>query len=131
MYENNSSFVNFNIYFEETTPEIGQRYINTWGAISGPVLAPHFNEETLSISGLIVKDVLERTAKFGVENYLALQERCTNNWNFHNSFFFAGTVATTIGYGNITPATANGKLFCIIFTIIDTVRQPIVKKFQT
>ena len=80
--------------------------------------------------GLIVKDVLERTAKFGVENYLALQERCTNNWNFHNSFFFAGTVATTIGYGNITPATANGKLFCIIFTIIDTVRRSIVIKIS-
>jgi len=28
------------------------------------------------------------------------------------------SVATTIGYGSITPTTEEGKLFCIIFTII-------------
>lgn len=73
--------------------------------------------------------VIERTAQFGINNFLALQNDCTDNWNFHNSFFFAGTgreqilspfkinnikVATTIGYGTITPTTREGKIFCIV-----------------
>jgi potassium channel subfamily K protein 2 len=47
-----------------------------------------------------------------------VQTDCTDNWSFHTSFFFAGTVATTIGYGSITPKTDEGKAFCIVFTII-------------
>ena len=103
------------------------------------VLAPNFDAETLVLHGKTMRSVIERTAQFSINNYLALSSDCTNNWNFHNSFFFAGTgklencrqkfktwirfsyhnkVATTIGYGSITPATEEGKMFCIIFTII-------------
>ena len=32
-----------------------------------------------------------------------------------SAFFFAGTVATTIGYGKIVPMTVSGKAFCMIF----------------
>ncbi|CAG2104467.1 unnamed protein product, partial [Medioppia subpectinata] len=39
------------------------------------------------------------------------------NWSFFNSFFFAITVTTTIGYGHLTPYTASGKLFCIIYAL--------------
>ena len=87
-------------------------------AIAAPVLAKSFNDEILRIKGETVRRVMERTAQFGINNYLALQRDCTDNWNFHNAFFFAGTVATTIGYGNISPATNQGKLFCIAFTVI-------------
>jgi len=55
------------------------------------VLAKNFNEEILIISGRTMKMVIERTAQFGINNFLALQNDCTDNWNFHNSFFFAGT----------------------------------------
>lgn len=93
-------------------------YIKTWKAIAAPVLAKSFNDETLIIRGETVRYVMERTAQFGINNYLALQRDCTQHWNFHNAFFFAGTVATTIGYGNISPSTDKGKLFCIAFTVI-------------
>ena len=33
---------------------------------------------------------------------------------FFSAFFFAGTVATTIGYGQLVPMTSYGKLFCIV-----------------
>ena len=39
-------------------------------------------------------------------------------WDYHNSFFFAGTLATTIGYGNISPETSSGKLFCLGFIVL-------------
>lgn len=87
-------------------------------AIAAPVLAKSFNDEILKIKGETVRRVMERTAQFGINNYLALQRDCTDHWNFHNAFFFAGTVATTIGYGNISPSTNHGKLFCIAFTVI-------------
>ncbi|KAH9526900.1 hypothetical protein DERF_000957 [Dermatophagoides farinae] len=39
------------------------------------------------------------------------------NWSFINSFFFAITVITTIGYGHLTPRTIMGKFFCIIYAL--------------
>ncbi|XP_069743861.1 potassium channel subfamily K member 5a [Narcine bancroftii] len=38
-----------------------------------------------------------------------------NNWNWPNAVIFAATVITTIGYGNISPKTSQGRLFCIFY----------------
>ncbi|XP_068615958.1 potassium channel subfamily K member 10-like [Brachionichthys hirsutus] len=38
-------------------------------------------------------------------------------WDVGSAFFFAGTVITTIGYGNIAPSTQGGKIFCILYAI--------------
>ncbi|KFM63648.1 Potassium channel subfamily K member 10, partial [Stegodyphus mimosarum] len=40
------------------------------------------------------------------------------NWSFDNSFFFAITVVTTIGYGHLSPSTTGGRLFCIFYATI-------------
>ena len=40
------------------------------------------------------------------------------NWSFGHAVFFAGTVLTTIGYGNVSPLTKLGKMFCILFALI-------------
>ena len=83
---------------------------------------------------------MKKTAHFGVNNYLRksfrlncstiffdqseawnlnrLQTDCHEKWNYHNAFFFAGTLATTIGYGNNAPETKTGKIFCLVFILI-------------
>ncbi|XP_026210679.1 potassium channel subfamily K member 16-like [Anabas testudineus] len=39
------------------------------------------------------------------------------NWDFSSSFFFAGTVVTTIGYGNLSPSTVSGQVFCVFYAL--------------
>ncbi|VDN01927.1 unnamed protein product [Thelazia callipaeda] len=38
-------------------------------------------------------------------------------WTYANSIFFATTVITTIGYGNLVPATQFGRIACICFAL--------------
>ncbi|XP_062974287.1 potassium channel subfamily K member 16-like [Elgaria multicarinata webbii] len=40
-----------------------------------------------------------------------------SNWDFSNSFFFVGSVLSTIGYGDLSPKTAAGQLFCVVFAL--------------
>ncbi|XP_013790822.1 potassium channel subfamily K member 4-like [Limulus polyphemus] len=40
------------------------------------------------------------------------------NWSFYNSFFFAITVVTTIGYGHLAPSTVSGRIFCVFYAMI-------------
>uniref|UniRef100_A0A3Q3JEY3 Potassium channel domain-containing protein n=1 Tax=Monopterus albus TaxID=43700 RepID=A0A3Q3JEY3_MONAL len=40
-----------------------------------------------------------------------------SNWDFSSSFFFAGTVVTTIGYGNLSPSTVSGQVFCVLYAL--------------
>ncbi|XP_061735609.1 potassium channel subfamily K member 2-like [Nerophis ophidion] len=39
-------------------------------------------------------------------------------WDLSSAFFFAGTVITTIGFGNISPHTEGGRIFCIIYALL-------------
>ncbi|XP_068108344.1 potassium channel subfamily K member 10 isoform X2 [Hyperolius riggenbachi] len=41
----------------------------------------------------------------------------SSHWDLGSAFFFAGTVITTIGYGNMAPSTQGGKIFCILYAI--------------
>ncbi|KAK3506671.1 hypothetical protein QTP70_013798, partial [Hemibagrus guttatus] len=42
----------------------------------------------------------------------------TSLWGLSSSFFFAGTVITTIGFGNISPHTEGGRIFCIVYALL-------------
>lgn len=42
----------------------------------------------------------------------------SSDWDFHGSIFFAMTVVTTIGYGNVAPTTVGGQIFCCFFAIV-------------
>uniref|UniRef100_A0A8C9FMU0 Potassium channel domain-containing protein n=1 Tax=Pavo cristatus TaxID=9049 RepID=A0A8C9FMU0_PAVCR len=38
-------------------------------------------------------------------------------WDFSGSFFFSISAITTIGYGNLSPSTVAGRIFCILFAL--------------
>ncbi|XP_063078708.1 potassium channel subfamily K member 2-like [Engraulis encrasicolus] len=42
----------------------------------------------------------------------------TSLWDLSSAFFFAGTVITTIGFGNTSPHTEGGRIFCIIYALL-------------
>ncbi|XP_028278011.1 potassium channel subfamily K member 4 [Parambassis ranga] len=41
-----------------------------------------------------------------------------SNWDLASAFFFSGTIITTIGFGNISPKTEGGQLFCIFYALV-------------
>ncbi|KAM9780810.1 potassium channel subfamily K member 4 [Syngnathus typhle] len=41
-----------------------------------------------------------------------------SQWNLASAFFFSGTIVTTIGFGNISPKTKGGQLFCIFYALV-------------
>ncbi|KAK9303396.1 hypothetical protein QLX08_004888 [Tetragonisca angustula] len=42
----------------------------------------------------------------------------TERWSVLQAVFFASTVLTTIGYGNVVPSTNGGRMFCILFAFV-------------
>ncbi|KAM4546023.1 potassium channel subfamily K member 4 isoform 1-T2 [Odontesthes bonariensis] len=40
------------------------------------------------------------------------------SWDLASAFFFSGTIITTIGFGNISPKTEGGQLFCICYALV-------------
>ncbi|CAF1531374.1 unnamed protein product, partial [Didymodactylos carnosus] len=61
----------------------------------------------------IFMDALIDANKHGVD-----ARQNTSNWSFSQSFFFAVTVVTTIGYGHVSPLSEIGRIFCIVYAII-------------
>ncbi|KAK2540187.1 Kcnk17 isoform A [Columba livia] len=50
---------------------------------------------------------------------ITLQGNTTSlgRWDFRGSFFFSISAITTIGYGNLSPSTVPGRIFCILFAL--------------
>ncbi|EDL86211.1 rCG41914, isoform CRA_a [Rattus norvegicus] len=53
-----------------------------------------------------------------LEQFVQLLAAAHCNWDFGSSFFFAGTVVTTIGYGNLAPSTEAGQVFCVFYALM-------------
>ncbi|XP_064164005.1 potassium channel subfamily K member 17 [Anguilla rostrata] len=72
---------------------------------------PCLNEETI----VMVAKVLQKATSNG----LSLKDNHTADgvWKFTTSAVFAATVVTTIGYGNISPTTTAGQIFCVFFAL--------------
>uniref|UniRef100_UPI0037E8F45C potassium channel subfamily K member 17-like n=1 Tax=Semicossyphus pulcher TaxID=241346 RepID=UPI0037E8F45C len=69
------------------------------------------NQEGLEAVAVVVQDA----SKVG----LSLKGNKTSDgfWKFTSSAVFAATVVTTIGYGNISPRTTTGQIFCVFFAV--------------
>uniref|UniRef100_A0A3B3ZM85 Potassium channel domain-containing protein n=1 Tax=Periophthalmus magnuspinnatus TaxID=409849 RepID=A0A3B3ZM85_9GOBI len=42
----------------------------------------------------------------------------STRWDITSAFFFCGTIITTIGFGNLTPRTWTGQLFCVCYALV-------------
>ncbi|XP_076015567.1 potassium channel subfamily K member 10 [Genypterus blacodes] len=42
----------------------------------------------------------------------------TSRWDPPSAFFFCGTIITTIGFGNLSPRTWYGQLFCVCYALV-------------
>ncbi|XP_029349628.1 potassium channel subfamily K member 17-like [Echeneis naucrates] len=62
-----------------------------------------------------VAQVVQDASKAG----LSLKGNNTTDgfWKFTSSAVFAATVVTTIGYGNISPSSTAGQIFCVFFAL--------------
>ncbi|XP_008203851.1 open rectifier potassium channel protein 1 [Nasonia vitripennis] len=88
-------------------------------------------EERLEINDLLSKhyspsgghdqhEILDRITKYcgkSVHNYTE-GETDPLKWDFYNSFYFAYTVVSTIGYGNLAPTNELGRLLMIFYALI-------------
>uniref|UniRef100_A0A3B3BT39 Potassium two pore domain channel subfamily K member 16 n=1 Tax=Oryzias melastigma TaxID=30732 RepID=A0A3B3BT39_ORYME len=61
------------------------------------------------------EEVIQEASKAG----LSLKSNTTTDgfWKFTSSAVFAATVVTTIGYGNMSPSTWGGQIFCVFFAL--------------
>ena len=56
-----------------------------------------FDEETIVLKGKVLRKMLRNVADFSVSNYLNLRFECEDKWNYHDAFFFAGTLGKKTG----------------------------------
>ena len=87
----------------------------TWDAITKETVITNFVTQELVVTGQTLVDAMFGAANMAIQEYTLLHENCNNFWSFDDSFFFAGTLASTIGYGNIAPRSLTGKMFCMVF----------------
>ncbi|XP_028272603.1 potassium channel subfamily K member 4-like isoform X1 [Parambassis ranga] len=48
----------------------------------------------------------------------SLPANLTSRWDMPSAFFFCGTIITTIGFGNLSPRTWYGQLFCVCYALV-------------
>ncbi|XP_035781264.1 TWiK family of potassium channels protein 7-like isoform X2 [Anopheles albimanus] len=63
----------------------------------------------------VVQDAAQGGILIDAEQHFPL---AVEKWSLLQAVFFASTVITTIGYGNIVPVTDGGRMFCMLFALI-------------
>ncbi|XP_033829639.2 potassium channel subfamily K member 4 [Periophthalmus magnuspinnatus] len=69
----------------------------------------------------VVKLVMSAVAEAGLDaNSLPanFSTSSSTRWDITSAFFFCGTIITTIGFGNLTPRTWTGQLFCVCYALV-------------
>lgn len=79
----------------------------------------HFDESYLIDQLKIYEEATQAAVEGGLDitNSTSFPSK-SQKWTLIQAVFFASTVCTTIGYGNIVPNTFEGRLFCIFFALI-------------
>uniref|UniRef100_A0AAZ3NNW5 Potassium channel domain-containing protein n=1 Tax=Oncorhynchus tshawytscha TaxID=74940 RepID=A0AAZ3NNW5_ONCTS len=72
---------------------------------------PCLNQEALDA----IAQVSQYSSKVGLS--LKGNQTMDSFWKFTSSAVFAATVVTTIGYGNMSPSTTAGQIFCVFFAL--------------
>eukprot|EP00079_Xenopus_tropicalis_P038142 XP_017951913.1 PREDICTED: potassium channel subfamily K member 16-like [Xenopus tropicalis] len=62
-------------------------------------------------------NVITDAVKQGIHPLENQTKNSHSNWDMSSSFFFAGTVVTTIGYGTLSPRTPGGQIFCVLYAL--------------
>nr|XP_060615640.1 potassium channel subfamily K member 4-like [Anolis sagrei ordinatus] len=68
-----------------------------------------------------LEELIQQVAKAleaGVNPLINSTRGNSSHWDMSSAFFFAGTVITTIGFGNISPKTDAGRVFCIFYALV-------------
>lgn len=66
-------------------------------------------------------EILERISDYcgkPVTDYTKDEYEIPYTWTFYHAFFFAFTVCSTVGYGNISPTTFAGRMVMIVYSVI-------------
>ncbi|XP_036677049.2 open rectifier potassium channel protein 1 isoform X1 [Drosophila suzukii] len=67
----------------------------------------------------VQNEILERISDYcGKPVTLPTQNDTPYTWTFYHAFFFAFTVCSTVGYGNISPTTFAGRMIMIAYSVI-------------
>nr|XP_023850796.1 potassium channel subfamily K member 16-like [Salvelinus alpinus] len=78
----------------------------------------HFLANCTCLDGLHMErfvQVIRDSSKVGLS--LKGNQTMDSFWKFTSSAVFAATVVTTIGYGNMSPSTTAGQIFCVFFAL--------------
>ncbi|KAM3594509.1 uncharacterized protein V6R79_009151 [Siganus canaliculatus] len=101
------------VIFWKLEGELGQKDISVILSNKNKLLTKYtcLNQEGLDA----VAEVVQDASKVG----LSLKGNHTSDgfWKFTSSAVFAATVVTTIGYGNMSPHSSAGQIFCVFFAL--------------
>ncbi|XP_038620555.1 potassium channel subfamily K member 4 isoform X1 [Tachyglossus aculeatus] len=81
----------------------------------------HFLLEHPCVNQSQLREFLEKVASAlggGADPRGNLTNATSSAWDIGSAFFFAGTIISTIGYGNSAPRTEGGQLFCIFYAVV-------------
>ena len=92
----------------------------------------NFSNDKFNVTGRFINDLTIMVVNSTIVTYEDMNEYCLqvtktrnkpietsddqgNRWSYDSTFLFIGSVATTIGYGNVVPKTDNGRILCCVF----------------
>lgn len=105
-------------YHIESQQEIEQRAEELEERIAiNELLVQHLTPHNEAVQTEILNKVSSYCDK-PVTNYTLSEEDQPLTWSFYHSLFFAFTVCSTVGYGNLAPTTTLGRMIMILYSLI-------------